>query len=384
MSQNKACQLDTDTLTSLLNESREYHDFFKELEEQEDLEQVSSWHQKFSVSIKNGIGSLTASNISQSMREKLSTLKVKFTPIRENDEREATITEFEGLAKGDARKNFTTNLLLNVTRKVQKLVVNHGYAITYLQQVINNLEEKVVKVEENLNNEVIQEQVREEFNQKFQLLEDKVVKLEQEKEVLALEVDKTRQWGMKGNIILSAKRDKQDMLKQVTQGGVKESPSDLCRRLIQQETGVEVKEEDILACHPMGKEGNRSFIIKIHNHKVGTGWETLVAGMTSGSTAAHGNFKKTGVFLNFQLTDRRRDLLWNVRKAKSAQKILKFKVDQNGRILVSKVKGKAGDFTRLPWHEITDFQKLREVCPDMEFPVPQQQQQPRQQQGQRN
>ena len=131
-----------------------------------------------------------------------------------------------------------------MTRKVQKLVVNHGYAITYLQQLINNLEEKVVKVEENLNNEVIQEQVREEFNQKFQLLEDKVVKLEQEKEVLALEVDKTRKWGMKGNIILSAKRDKQDMLKQVTQGGVKESPSDLCRRLIQQETGVEVKEED--------------------------------------------------------------------------------------------------------------------------------------------
>ena len=57
---------------------------------------------------------------------------------------------------------------------------------------------------------------------------------------------------------------------------------------------MEVKEVDILACHPMGKEGNRSFIIKIHNHKVGTGWETLVSGMTSGSTAAYGNFKRPG------------------------------------------------------------------------------------------
>ena len=316
------------------------------------------------------------------MREKLSTLKVKFTPIREKEVREATITEFEGLAmSGDARKNFTTNLLLNVTRKVQKLVVNHGYAITYLQQLINNLKEKVVKVEEHLNSDVIQVQIREELNQKFQLLEDKVLKLQEENEVLDLEVDKTRQWGMKGNIILSAKRDKQYLLKQVTEGGAKESPSSLCKRLIQQETGVQVKEEDILACHPMGKEGNRSFIVKIHNHKAGSSWETLVAGMTSGSTAAYGNFKRTGVFLNFQLTDRRRDLLWNVRKAKSANKIVKFKVDQNGRILVTKVKGQANDFTtRLPWHEITSFKKLREVCPDMEFPVPQQQQQPRQQQ----
>ena len=174
---------------------------------------------------------------------------------------------------------------------------------------------------------------------------------------------------MKGNLILSTKREGRSLLEPRRDGGGVESMTAMCRRLIQDKTGVEIKEEDILACHPMGKQGKTSYIVKIHNHKAGTGWETLAAGMQSGRTS-HGPFADTGLFINFQLTERRNDILYAVRKGRRDDHYKKFKVDPNGRIWVSKVKGQAGIKSTLPWQEVTSIQRLLDMFPGMEEPAP--------------
>ena len=57
---------------------------------------------------------------------------------------------------------------------------------------------------------------------------------------------------MKGYLILTTKREGQSLLEPRRDGGGVESMPAMCRRLIQGKTGVKIKEEDILACHPMG------------------------------------------------------------------------------------------------------------------------------------
>ena len=352
----------------LLNESQEIN---IEAQLEDDKEEETFWHQKFSNNVKSGIGALTPDNFSEAMVSKLSKVKVMFSPIWEKTEQKETKEEYDKLRDQQGKSNFATNLLVKVTRTLQKVVANHSIALDFLQQMVNKLDDRLSKVEAKADS-VDAEAVSMEIEDKMKNINEKVEKLEKEKEILEQEVDKARQWGMKGNLILSSKREMQHMLEPKTENGGNESPSSMCRRLIEEKTGVVILEEDILACHRMGREGKRSYIVKILNHKTGTGWETLVAGM-----AGRGNFRDNGIFINFQLTEKRNNLLWNVRKVKTSNLVKKFRVDQNDRIWVTQQKGVPGNYKKLVWLEVDSLGKLKEICPDMELPVAREQQQRR-------
>ena len=87
------------------------------------------------------------------------------------------------------------NLLANVARRVEKLVVSHVVALTFLQELINNLEGKVKAAESKIDAEQvwIEKETENRLAGKLGTLEAKVLKLEQEKETLQLDVDTSRQ-----------------------------------------------------------------------------------------------------------------------------------------------------------------------------------------------
>ena len=68
--------------------------------------------------------------------------------------------------------------------------------------------------------------------------------------------------------------------------------------------------------------------------------------MTSGQ-GPKGNFVDNGVFLSFQLTERRKEILRSVKEARrlKEEKVRKFKVDQNGKIwITSESAGRASPY----------------------------------------
>ena len=83
-----------------------------------------------------------------------------------------------------------------------------------------------------------------------------------------------------------------------------------------------------------------------------------------------GNFVNNGVFLNFQLTENRKEIHRYVREARKQNQIKKFKVDANGRIFVTLEKGKKGDYTPLKYTEVTSVKQLVELLPDLVLPAP--------------
>ena len=355
-----------------------------------------SWFQKFTGKLKTELD-----NCSDIVKEKIIDMKVRMSSKMESEleakdaqqhsqretrgKRNITLGTqikdsetfdkvFKDQNSDQYKVHFRTNILIGVTRRVQKLAANHGIALEFLQVLINKLETRLSDVEAKVaaadmeiekhygfvKNEV--KVAMDDMNKKFDILQ-------KEKEELEAEVDKTRQWGMKGNIIISTKKENQGMLEPITEAGRKESITDVSRRIIQQKTGVEIKEEDILACHSFGREGQKSVIVKIHNHKVSSGWESLTAGMVSGKHK-DGNFVNNGVFLNFQLTEHRKEIHRHVREARKQNQIKKFKVDANGRIFVTLEKGKKGDYTPLKYTEVTSVKQLVELLPDLVLPVP--------------
>ena len=385
----KTVAADDDTLKNLLDESKEYMEEGKKQEDTEAVGGVTSWYQNFN----ERLSSLSLDDFSQKMKSNLTTLRVRISPRQEEEDvdentrsqREVTtgqdIKDSESFNKkfnnlqAESKATFRSNVLLKVIRRIQKLVHNHGYALEFLQHLINKLEERVHEVERkvagvDLSEEWIKKEITDEVESKLDELKVKVDGLEAEKEALKLEVDTTRQWGLKGNIVITTLKEEQSMLEPKVMRGQKESEVKMCLRLVEEKTGVWLQESDILACHPMGKPGKKSYILKIHNHKSDSGWEALTAGIMSGRHSGE-HFVRNGVFLNFQLTERRQGLLHNVREARKARpgQIKKYKVDPNGRIWVSQEKGQAGVKSRLPWKEVTDYSSLKELCPGMDFPV---------------
>ena len=407
---------DDEGIRSLLDESNtllEEGNLAEELDTADDGD--TTWYQKFTGRLKTEVGSYSGA-----VKEKLMNMKVKMSAKQEEEqdkEREeaAAASQESGSGKGKRKvtlglninssklldetfKNkvvsptdkthFRTNILINVTRRIQKLVSNHGFALDFLQHLINKLEARIKIVEDKVDKmpdvQVQQAWVEEEIEKAMAGLKGKVEKLEKEKEDLVLklekekedlvqktktekeevekEVDRTRQWGMKGNIIISTLKDKQDKLEPQTVGGSVESVSAMCRRLITEKTGVHIMDTDILACHSFGRKGQKSMIVKIHNHKADSGWETLTAGMVSGKHL-NGNFVQNGVFLGFQLTERRKEILRNVRDARKKDQLKKFKVDQNGRIWITFEKGVKDVKSTLKYHEVSSLDELTSLCP---------------------
>ena len=173
---------------------------------------------------------------------------------------------------------------------------------------------------------------------------DEIKKLQSEVQELTKEVDETRQRGIKGNLIISSPENGRGgtLATPKTVGGKVESNTDMVIRLIQQKTGVVVEKKDIIACHPMGKKKeSHAFVIRLASRQEGSAWEILTEGMRTGKNAStNENFSKDNVYINYQLTNKRGKLAMAIRKAKSAETIHKYYINQNGVIKVKKTSAK--------------------------------------------
>ena len=169
-----------------------------------------------------------------------------------------------------------------------------------------------------------------------------VVALKEENVKLREEIDETRQRGMKGNILVSspASATKPTMmipkaLDTSDNRKVNESEVEMVLRVIREKTSIVIPEEDIIACHRVGKKETNSFVVRFNNRKPGSAWEVLTAAMMKPKGLA----KDKNVFLNFQLTKHRADLAKAVRQAKKDEKIAAYSIDRNGTIKIKKLAG---------------------------------------------
>ena len=140
----------------------------------------------------------------------------------------------------------------------------------------------------------------------------------------------------------------------------------MCLKAIKDKTGLTFPESDVLACHALGNMENPKYIVKILNWK-STDWEALVIGLVNPKKDEY--FVNDGLFISFQLTPLRQEILQNVRKARALKHIGKFKVDSNGRIFASKIKGTPGVKEALPWKEIFNLDILSTICDGVAMPL---------------
>ena len=113
----------------------------------------------------------------------------------------------------------------------------------------------------------------------------------------------------------------------------RESQIDVIKRLIKTKTNITVEDHEIVACHPIGKNENTTFVIRLGNRSPGSSWHKITEGMKTGD----GFNREVNVFINYMLTSRRQTLAKKVRDAKKEKKISKYAIDQNGRIRIKKL-----------------------------------------------
>ena len=187
-----------------------------------------------------------------------------------------------------------------------------------------------------------------------------VMRLQEQLAKVEQNCDEARQRGMKGNLILSSPTNRSTTLfkpmSNLVEGTmVKESMVEMCIRAIETKTGIRVPLEDVSACHPLqrrGTEPNTTFVIRIWNRREGSAWEKLTAGLMTGRQPGGSNFTNANLFINYQLTPMRGDLVKAVRTAKVARRLHKYSVDANGRCFVQL------DNRGSPWKEVTSKDSL--------------------------
>ena len=116
------------------------------------------------------------------------------------------------------------------------------------------------------------------------------------------------------------------------------------------------------ACHPLGKKGavpNTTFIIRIWNRKQLSAWELLMAGLMTGRNPQTGsNFTNVPLYINYQLTPTRGELVKVVRQVKWGKGLHKYHVDANGRCFVQMVDRHS------PWKEVKDEKEVKRMLED--------------------
>ena len=79
-----------------------------------------------------------------------------------------------------------------------------------------------------------------------------------------------------------------------------ESDTEMVVRLVKIKTGQEIPLQDIVACHPIGKnKDSHTYILSVANRKPGSAWDVITTGMRKGFT------NTDNICINFQLTHRR-------------------------------------------------------------------------------
>ena len=196
---------------------------------------------------------------------------------------------------------------------------------------------------------------------------EEVKRLEEKLRKVELDCDETRQRGMKGNLVLHspATTASESILKprkKVRTGGISdnESMAEACVRAIEAKTGVRVPLEDVSACHPLGKKGSAphtTFIIRIWNRKQHSAWEQLTAGLMTGRNPQTGrDFTSVPLFINYQLTPARGEVVKVVREAKRGKRLHKYNVDANGRCFVQLVDRQS------QWKEVKSEDDLKKLA----------------------
>ena len=163
------------------------------------------------------------------------------------------------------------------------------------------------------------------------------------------------------------------MTQQTSDTGRRESQLEMCLRLRELNTKVALDPSSVTACHRLGEEARTrtSCILSVSDRKNGSKWDILANGMMTGKTGKGQdtiNFSLDNVFINFQLTKKRMNLIHQCRllqKQKPARPIAKHSVNQNGRITVLKTPGSGR------WEEVKEMEHLAEMA-GVAVPVPRQ------------
>lgn len=161
-----------------------------------------------------------------------------------------------------------------------------------------------------------------------------VVQLKQEVEQLKVvqrqekdELDETRQRNLKGNLIISSPNigNKKSLIK--SDAELKTAGLTLHGHildLVKEKFGVTIPKGDIQTCHRLKNENN--IILRVWNRAPDAAWWNLVTAIRTGVNPG------TNLFANFQLTDRRNQLCYHLRKLKREKKISKMSTTENGQL----------------------------------------------------
>jgi hypothetical protein len=141
------------------------------------------------------------------------------------------------------------------------------------------------------------------------------------------EVDDIRQRGMKGNLLISSSNigNKKSIIK--SDDELKRDGSTLHGHildLMKDKFQVVIPKGDVQACHRL--KGDNRVILRIWNRAPGSAWSKICNAIFSGVGAS------TNLYANFQLTDRRNEISFHLRKLKKLGKISKMYTTENGQL----------------------------------------------------
>jgi len=347
-----------DNVKQLVDEAKTFAEssIFAELEEGEE-DNNKSWFQKFS----------GMSVVDEDVEAKFKDIHMTFPKIlfKESGKGDRNKLEQGDLAvasipaisqtKDDEQRMLRLNILTLVVRRTQTLVAKHASALELLPTLLNRMEDKITSLEKKLeekpgfDHEILLHMVKDEvdkktkeYDTKLKVVEDELnivkrknAELKLDNEKLEEEVDEARQRGMKGNIKVTCPPE--ILRSRMKDNGDMETKTESMSRVLQAKSGAHLPPSSMVALHPLPGEKN-THIVRVVDHSPDSGWESLVAGMVTNKRQDMEDtyLTKDEVYLNFQLTPARNDILYQVRQARKAGHLWRFSVNQNGRIAIIK------------------------------------------------
>ena len=208
--------------------------------------------------------------------DKLKNFSTKTTGVLENAKSKLSFDNIEKINKPTR----TCGLVDEKDKTTSNIIVVVNWIVTALGHVIERVEEQ---------GDIITLHTKALADPKLAIVdpkEEEIDSLKKHVEKLTEENDETHQRGIKGNLIISGpdKGDKKSKAERrpVGDGTVGlEDDTAMVIRLIKLKTGVDVSEEDVVACHSMGKKKDgKTVVIRFTNRKPVSAWHTITEGKT--------------------------------------------------------------------------------------------------------
>ena len=142
------------------------------------------------------------------------------------------------------------------------------------------------------------------------------------------EMDEIKQRSLKGNLILSSKTFPERKLTSVILSDQELKSRNLSLvdhvlQLVHQKYGVRIPKDEVQACHRLP---NGSIILRLWKRTEDAAWSPLIKSIKEGGKG--GPSPNLNLFLNFHLTHRRNELVYELRQLKKDGKISKFYTDE--------------------------------------------------------